>query len=103
MKISVDGKEVLSLNETQCNVIKNDISSDEFQVDIERRAAYILQHKYDQCMKRLRDEWMWKLQGRVESVPTNNDAFAKLIFSQPDYKDRKARDLENVPDEIIVP
>lgn len=94
MKVSVDNKEVLSLNETQCKVICNDIHDDEFQADMERRAAYVLQHKYEQCMKRLRDQWMPKLKGRVESIPVDDDAFAELIFRQPDYKNRKAREAE---------
>jgi hypothetical protein len=39
-------------------------------------------------------EWEPKLAARgVESIPTNKDAFAALVFSQPDYLDRKARDL----------
>jgi hypothetical protein len=92
MKISVNNRELFSLSEVQKSVICNDIHADELDSDLERRLQWVLTHKYEQCMKRLRDEWMPKLKGRVESVPLDDDAFAQLVFSQPDYKDRKMRD-----------
>lgn len=92
MKISVNNKELFNLSEVQKQVICNDIHADELDADLQRRLQWVLMHKYEQCMKRLRDEWMPKLKGRVESVPTNDDSFAQLVFSQPDYKDRKMRD-----------
>ena len=92
MKISVNNKELFSLSDIQKRVICNDIHADILDADLERRLQWVLMHKYEQCMKRLRDEWMPKLKDRVESVPTSDDAFASLVFSQPDYKDRKSRE-----------
>lgn len=92
MRITVDGKEVLNLSETQKKVIQNDIPSDAFQDDMERRVNYILTHKYERCMERLKAEWHPKLKGRMPSIPTNDDALAELIFSQPDYKNRTQRE-----------
>jgi len=95
MKITVNGSDVLELTETQQKVIKNEIPSSIFEEDIKRRAAYIIQHKYDQCFKRLKQEWDPKLEAAgIESIPTNKDAYAELVFQQPSYKDRAARDLE---------
>ena len=37
MKISVDDVELYTLSETQSNVIKYDINSDEFDADMKRR------------------------------------------------------------------
>ena len=101
MKIKVDGRDVLELNETQKKVIKNDIHEDEFQKDMERRVAYILQHKYERCFDRLKKEWEPKLRIRVASVPTDPDAFAELIFSQPEYRSRKQRELESANQEHL--
>lgn len=92
MKISVDDKELFSLSETQKKVIKNDIHEDIFDEDMKRRLQYILMHKYERCMERLKKEWEGKLKERVASIPTNDDALAELIFSQPEYKSRKQRD-----------
>lgn len=94
MKISVDDKELFTLSDTQKRVICNDISADIFDDDMKRRLQWILNHKYERCLERLKAEWMPKLEQRVASVPTSPDALAKLIFSQPDYKCRKTRDAE---------
>lgn len=100
MKVQVDNKVVLELNETQKKVIQNDIPSEIFQEDMERRVNYIVSHKYERCFERLKKEWEPKLKGRVASIPLDNDAFAELIFSQPDYKNRSKREEEDRLKEI---
>jgi len=95
MKVHCDGKEILHLNETQKKVIKNDIPDEIFQEDMERRLCYILQHKYERCFERLKNEWKERLEQRLESIPTNPDALAEIIFSQPDYKSRSQKDHES--------
>lgn len=94
MKISVNDKELFTLSETQKKVIQNDILSEMFEEDMHRRLKYVLTHKYEQCFKRLKQEWESKLAQRMDSVPTNADAFAELVFSQPDYKNRSEREQE---------
>jgi len=89
MKISVNDKPLFELDDIQKRVIQNDIHADEFEADMKRRLKWVLIHKYEQCFKRLKEEWDPKLGGRVESVPTDRHAYAQLVFSQPDYKDRK--------------
>lgn len=95
MKISVDDIELFTLSETKKNVIKNDIDADIFDNDMKRRLQYILNHKYERCFERLKKEWDSKLAANgVSMIPTDPDVYAQLVFSQPNYKDRKARDLE---------
>ena len=95
MKISVDGQQFFELSDIQKQVIKNDIPSDIFDADMKRRLQYILTHKYERCFERLKAEWDSKLAANgVSMIPTDRDAYAQLVFSQPNYKDRKARDLE---------
>lgn len=103
MKISVNDEELFTLNETKKKVICNDIPVDVFETDMKRRLAYILAHKYEQCFKRLKEEWVdsGKLASLgIESIPTNPDALAELIFSQPTYKGRaqKMRDELSIQD-----
>lgn len=94
MKISVNDQELFTLTETQKRVIKNDINADEFDADMQRRLQYILLHKYERCFERLKKEWDIKLaKNGVSMIPTDPDVYAQLVFSQPDYRDRKARDL----------
>jgi len=94
MKISVDSIDLFTLSEVQKNVIKNEIKSEEFEADMKRRLEYILKHKYEQCFKRLKAEWEPRLKSKgVETIPLDEDAFAQLVFSQPEYKDRSAKDV----------
>lgn len=99
MKISVDNQEVLSLTETQKKVIQNDINADIFDDDMKRRLKYILMHKYEECFKRLKNEWEPKLKSLgVQSIPLDEIAFAELVLSRPEYKDRKNRETKLVVD-----
>lgn len=96
MKISVNDRELFTLNEIQCKVICNEISEDIFLDDMKRRLEWVLMHKYETCFESLKKEWEPKLAQRLESLPTNADAFAALVFAQEDYKNRKDRDAEMV-------
>lgn len=96
MKISVDNIDLFELSETQKRVIKNDINDDVFNDDMKRRLQYILTHKYERCFERLKKEWDNKLRDNgVAMIPTDRDAYAQLVFAQPNYKSRKARDIES--------
>lgn len=98
MKISVNDQELFTLSETQKQVIRNDIHEDMFDTDMKRRLQYILMHKYERCFERLKQEWDKKLvENGVAMIPTNRDAYAQLVFSQPNYKNRKQRDSESQP------
>ena len=98
MKVMVDGEMVCELNDTQKKVIMNDIMADEFDADMKRRVNYILMHKYERCFERLKKEWEPRLaesHRAISSVPLDRDAFAELVFSQSDYKDRQKREKES--------
>jgi hypothetical protein len=94
MKISVNDQELFKLSETQKKVIKNDIHEDIFEDDMKRRLKWVLfDEKYKKCFARLKNEWEPKLKERgIEMFPSNDEAFAEFIFSQPDYKNRSQRE-----------
>lgn len=92
MKISVNDEHIYTLSDTQKRVIRNDIHEDEFENDMKRRLHWVLHHKYERCLERLKAEWIPKLKNRVSSIPTDDEKFAELVFSQSDYKCRKQRD-----------
>lgn len=94
MKISVNDSKLFELSEVQKKVIMNDIPEEVFYEDMCRRLEYVLTHKYERCFERMKAEWEPKLAKRVDSVPTNKDAFAQLVFSQPEYKSRSGRESE---------
>jgi|SRR5271154_1322725 len=93
MKISVNDQELFTLSDTQKQVIKNDIPADIFDADMNRRLQWVLIHKYEECFKALKAEWDPKLAANgVAMIPTDPDAYAQLVFAQPNYKDRAARE-----------
>lgn len=95
MKISVNDQHLFTLSETQKKVIAHEIPSHILEDDLKRRLNYILMHKYENCFERLKKEWEPKLKAAgVKSIPLDNDEFAQLVFSQPGYKDRFARDKD---------
>lgn len=95
MKISVDGIDLFELSDIQSCVIKNNIPSEIFCEDMNRRLQWVLMHKYEECLKELKTEWDSKLPDNgVDMIPTDPDKYAALVFAQPNYKDRSARDLE---------
>ena len=59
---------------------------------MERRVGYIIEHKYERCLERLKKEWEPKLAKTLPSIPTDPDALAELIFAHPDYKSRSQRE-----------
>ena len=95
MKISVYGVQLFELSEIKKQVMKNNIAGDIFESDLKRRIEWILMHKYEECFKELKAEWDSKLASNgVDMMPTNPDKYAALVFAQPNYKDRSARELE---------
>lgn len=86
MKFFVNSKQVYELSPTQQKVIQDNIKSDVFAFDMERRVEYIISHKYDMCYDDLIKRWLPKLRERYDSLPTSKDALAELVFAQPDYK-----------------
>ncbi len=93
MKISIDDQHLFTLSETQKKVIKNDVLEEIFEEDMKRRVHYILTHKYEECFKRLKNEWDQKLiENGISMAPTNPESYAELVFSQPNYKNRSQRD-----------
>lgn len=93
MKISVDDVELFTLSETQKQIIQNNVNADIFEDDMKRRLQWVLMHKYEECFAELKNEWDSKLiTNGVTSVPTDPEAYAQVVFDQPNYLDKKARD-----------
>jgi len=93
MKISVNDQELFTLSETQKKVIQNDVPLEIFESDMKRRLQWILTHKYDECFDALKKEWDQKLiDNGLKMIPTDPDAYAELVFKQPNYMNRSARE-----------
>lgn len=95
MKISVDDVELFTLSDIQKKVIQNDIRTEDFEDDMKRRLVYILNHKYERCFDRLKKEWDTNLAANgINMIPTDRDAYAQLVFEQPNYLNRSQREAQ---------
>lgn len=93
MKISINDVELFTLNEIQKKVIMDYLPASIFEDDMKRRLNWVLIHLYEQAFIQFkqRNEPLL-LANKIESMPTDPDKFAELVFSQPNYQDRAARD-----------
>jgi hypothetical protein len=88
MKISVNDQELYTLTPTQLQVLGDAIQSN-LEEDLKRRLKWVLIHKFEEYMKDMKNEWIPKLQANgVTMMPIDNEEFARLVFSQPNYKQR---------------
>jgi len=95
MKVSVDSVDIFTVTDHHKDVLANDIDRTKLNDALELSLFNILNNKYLACFKRLKAEWEPKLLARgITSIPTDKDAFAELVFSQEDYKDRATREAE---------
>lgn len=95
MKISVNDIELYTLTEVQKKVIQDYVQQEIFEEDMKRRLRWVLLHLYEQSFNKLKQEWDSKLAANgIASIPTNPDAYAQLVFAQPNYKNRSQRDAE---------
>jgi hypothetical protein len=83
MKISIDGKEIITLSEIQKKVIQNDIPSEIFNADMVRRLKWTVDHPCDQCYDGKKKEWNAKLKEKgVKTAPVNKTELAELVFRE---------------------
>lgn len=93
--VVVDGKEEFRISRIHKKLLKYQRQKpDEFA---KSQMKWVLTHKYERCMERLRREWEPKLANRGNTlIPIDDDAFAEFVFSQPDYKNRSQREVKSL-------
>lgn len=93
-KIKYENVEILDIPQWWKDVIENDVSED-FDTDMIRRLQWIITHKHDRCLERMKTEWTPRLKAKgMESIPLDDEAFVNLVLAQPEYKNAKARQPE---------
>ena len=86
MKFFVDSVCVLELSPVQEQILLSGIPADVFVPTMQQRVVWVINQVIDGSFDSLFNKWLPILQGRYDSLPSNPDKFAELIFSQPDYK-----------------
>ena len=86
MKFYVDSVCVLELSPVQEQILLSGIPADVFVPTMQQRVVWVINEVINGSFDSLFNKWLPILQGRYDSLPSNPDKFAELIFSQPDYK-----------------
>ena len=87
----------IEIDDTDQLVLKNDL------LDIDAWVQAAMTGKINNCWKRMQSEWTTKLmndESFTDSIPSNKADFVTLVTGRSDYKDRAARDAEELPDGI---
>jgi hypothetical protein len=94
--VKVDGVDCFEIDITTKQLLKSDVAKNCCCVEWSKeRFKWVLQHKYERCMERLRKEWGKKLTNNgIKELPLDDEEFANLVFSQPEYKNRSQRESQ---------
>ena len=93
MIIKTDDKILFEITDNMLKVLAYDIDEPDIKADMERRLEWVIMSRYQAAFSVMQAEWLPKLANRgIETIPTNKEKFAELVFSQPDYKSRVERD-----------
>ena len=83
------------MNEKKQDTMPESQYLNEESQELQNTISWILKHKYERCLDRLKREWLPKLElSGFTEIPSSDDSLCELIFSQKDYKNRSVRDEE---------
>ena len=83
------------LTDLQQQILSNELYNDTDNKGIDEWIQAAVDGKINNCWKRMQQEWTTKLMNDssfTDPIPSNQEDFVKLVLSQKDYKNRKARD-----------
>lgn len=96
MKIFLDDETFCQLSDTQIKVMAHDMHKDIIDEYLRNRIEQAVFGKYQQIFKTLKSEWDYKLRiNGVKLIPVDEEEYAQLVFSQPNYKDKAQRVIED--------
>jgi len=94
--ITVNGTHAYTLTDVQVDILANEINRDELEQQLAAFVVREIVRRYEIAFENLKKEWDKKLPALgVTSAPINCEDYACLVFAQPTYSDKKARDSEN--------
>jgi len=100
MKIKIDDRVIFELDDIKKAIFKDIIFEEDFESEIERLVKWVLEHNLSNITRSLREKWMPLLgEMGIDSIPTSDEGFARVIFKHKSYKNRSKRD-KKFPDKI---
>ena len=95
MKVSIDDVELFTISDTQRKIICDYLKEEIFEEDMKRRIKWIVDEITKNAFDQLKNRWMPVLEQEHDSIPTNKEALAELIFARSDYLNRSQRQALN--------
>ncbi len=95
LEVKLDEEIILDLSIWQLTLLEDNVLTTDIFWNIKKRLKWIIQHKLDRGLLRLKNQWEARLKERFEQVPTGDKEFCELVFSQPDYKNKTQRYAES--------
>lgn len=98
MKIYFEKELVYEIKPWQLEVLKAELPASTLESDIKRRIEWVISHKIEQVYERLKKEWVDKFMNdpAINEIPADPEKLIQLIKAQPSFKDREARDKEEI-------
>lgn len=90
--VKIDGAEVATITPLQKQVMEAWMWPHTLNDKIKTMIKSGISEKYLQCYKRLKHRWDAPLRSRGHRIPADRDAYASLVFAQPDYQSRSQRE-----------
>jgi hypothetical protein len=97
IEIKVNNTVVYTVSDLDIMVLKDAINSNELSAVMGSRLASAIAAKTDQIAIGMFKKWLYGgllAANGITEVPLNKEDLLQLIFAQPNYKDRAARDAE---------
>ena len=88
----------VNITDLQQQILSNDLYNDTDNAGLDLWIQEAVNGKINNCWKRMQREWTDKLMNDssfTDPIPSNQADFVKLVLSQKDYKNRKAREDSN--------
>lgn len=86
MKIFIDDKLILEIEEWQLKALSNDINENALLKDLENRATFLIKQKIKNSIEILKREWS----GKIDFKTTDKEV-CEQIFSRSDYLSMKQK------------
>jgi hypothetical protein len=86
MKISVNGQELFSLNDTQLKILAHEINSDILDKDLKRRLKWVLDHEFDVAMKEFKNATLQRLKDNgMKDLPLTEEGYIKEVLKLAEF------------------
>lgn len=85
MIVKIDEEVIFEIDDLMLKLLADDLEDP--ISEIKRRLRWVIEHKCDQCFKRLEQKWMPVLREDpfVDSIPKSKSKFCDLVFSHRNY------------------